>query len=174
MLKNTVKVSLIAVLSAVGIALRTVAVPVAYSVQLTPGMVAPILSGILLGLWPGLTTGLVIGVYAAIFSGEFWLIPLIGNLCLGLGPGLVTAIMHKEEKTKFKIGLYLLSSAIIGGFIPTFGVMSLIIPGAVTIAFISGAIDLTNALIASIIAVLIWSMIRGKIREIEIDDNLKF
>lgn len=162
----SLKISLIAILSAAGLALRTIAIPVAYSVQITPGMIAPILSGILLGLWPGCLTGLIIGIYAAVFSGEFWLIPLIGNLLLGVGAGLATDLMKNWNSKTVKIIMLIISPSIIGGFIPTFSIMCILTPGAVIVAFTSGAIDMINALIAAIIAISAWSLLK-KIKLIE-------
>ncbi|MEM2109023.1 MAG: ECF transporter S component [Candidatus Odinarchaeota archaeon] len=165
-MNTTLKISLIAVLSATGLALRTVAIPISYSVQITPGMIMPILSGITLGLWPGCLTGLIIGIYAAVFSGEFWLIPLIGNLLLGVGAGIVTDLMKDKNNTAIKIIMLVISPSIIGGFIPTFSIMFILTPGTVIIALTSGVIDMVNALIAAIIAILAWGALK-KIKVIE-------
>jgi len=165
-MNTSFKISLIAVLSATGLALRTVAIPVSYSVQITPGMIVPILSGIILGLWPGCLTGLIIGIYAAVFSGEFWLIPLIGNLLLAIGAGIVTDLMKNKNNTIIKIIMLIISPSIIGGFIPTFSIMYILTPGTVIVALTSGAVDTVNALIAAIIAVLVWGALK-KIKLIE-------
>ncbi len=152
----SLKVAVIGVLSAAGLALRTVAVPVTVNVQITPGMIAPILSGILLGLWPGISTGIIVGSYAAVFSGEFWLIPFIGNVLLAVGAGLTSDLTKKNRVGVFEISMMIISPTVIGGFIPTFIIMSLIIPGAFILALLSGVFDMINAMIASIIAVLTW------------------
>ncbi|WEU40941.1 MAG: hypothetical protein OdinLCB4_003270 [Candidatus Odinarchaeum yellowstonii] len=159
-MKLTLKVAVISVLSAAGLALRTVAFPITANVQITPGMIMPILSGILLGLWPGVITGVIVGVYAAVFSGEFWLIPLIGNVCLSLGAGVVTAILKSNKDNCSKMVMLVASPSIIGGFAPTFIIISLITPGAVIVALISGVFDMINALIASILALIAWSALK--------------
>ncbi|MHA1835970.1 MAG: ECF transporter S component [Candidatus Odinarchaeia archaeon] len=158
---STIKITLTALLGALGIVLRTMAFPIISNVQLTPGMIAPILSGMLLGLWPGITTGFIIGIYAALFSGEFWVIPLIGNICLGLGAGLVNYFIRDEQKF-IKSSLFLCSSAVIGGFLPTFTVILAFLPETVAVAAISGLFDLVNALIAAIVALIIREILITK------------
>ncbi len=156
----SLKIAVIGILSATGLGLRTVAFPITVNVQITPGMIAPILSGILLGVWPGVITGIIIGVYAAVFSGELWLIPFIGNILLALGAGIAADLTKKKSESYFKMSMLIITPSIIGGFIPTFTILCLIMPGAFIIALISGIFDMINALIASIIAVLTWSVLK--------------
>jgi uncharacterized membrane protein YeaQ/YmgE (transglycosylase-associated protein family) len=162
-MNTSLKIVLTALLAAIGIALRTIAIPIFSNVQLTPGMIAPILCGMLLGLWPGITTGFIIGLYAGLVSGEFILIPLIGNICLGLAPGIITEINNKTDE-KIRAFLYTITSGLIGGFLPTFGISLWLIPN-LYLASIYGIFDLANAIIAAIIALVIWKILIRKFEE---------
>ncbi|MHA1409524.1 MAG: hypothetical protein ACTSQY_04265 [Candidatus Odinarchaeia archaeon] len=164
-MKLTIKIGLIAILGALGIVLRTIAIPIFADVQLTPGMIAPILAGMLMGVWPGIATGFIIGTYAGLVSGEFFLIPLIGNICLGIGAGIVTEIPKEKIREELRIVLYVVLSAVIGGFLPTFGI-SLFLYADLVLVFIFGLIDMANAAIAALIAIVIWKILIEKFEEL--------
>ncbi|MHA1334080.1 MAG: LytS/YhcK type 5TM receptor domain-containing protein, partial [Candidatus Odinarchaeia archaeon] len=143
-----------------GIVLRTIAIPIFENVQFTLGMIAPILSGMITGLYGGLITGSIVGIYAAVFSGEFWAIPLIGNICLGISTGIISQMLPKENYDKIKIPLYICASAIIGGFIPTFAFLLLLIPSPV-FAATGAVIDMINAAIAAVVSIPIWYKVKS-------------
>ena len=135
------------------------------NVQLTPGMIAPILSGMLLGFVPGAATGAIIGIYAAVISGEFWVIPFLGNICLGISSGLITSFLSKSVSTPVKSILYLISAAVIGGFLPTFITIIIFLPDTLFIAALSGMFDFINALLAAVIALIVWIAVINKFPE---------
>jgi len=166
MLTASTSIVIASILGALGVVLRTFSVQIVENVQITPGMIAPILSGMLLGISGGILTGSIVGVYAAAFSGEFWLIPLIGNICLGISTGI---IKFSRNKKYIKSLLFIISSGIIGGFLPTFIFILMLIPN-VTVAAVSGLSDLINASIAALIAIPIWYEVEkllGKNNEIK-------
>ena len=165
-MRNSIKITLIAILAATGIALRSFSIPIFADVQITPGMIAPILSGMLLGIAPGVFTGLIIGIYAGFVSGEFFLIPLIGNICLGLAPGIISELKKYQLDDKTKVILFVMLSGIIGGFLPTFGISIWLIPNF-NLAIIYGLIDFANAVIAATIAVILWKALIEKFEELK-------
>ncbi|MFX0097172.1 MAG: ECF transporter S component [Candidatus Hodarchaeota archaeon] len=154
----TYKAALSGTLGALGIVLRSFYLEITANVQLTPGMIPPALAGMLMGLEGGFITGLIVGVYGALFSGEFPLIPLAGNMLLGIGPGIIYEIVD-DRHTSLKSILYVLLTGFLGGFAPTFLFLLVLVPPA--IAAPSALFDLTNAIIAGIIGVIIWLLIRN-------------
>ena len=154
----TYKVALSGTLGALGIVLRSFYLEITANVQLTPGMIPPALAGMLMGLEGGFITGLIVGVYGALFSGEFPLIPLVGNVLLGIGPGIVYEILD-DRRTSLKSIVYVLMTGFIGGFIPTFLFLLVLVSPA--IAALSALFDLTNAIIAGAIGVAIWLLLQN-------------
>ncbi|MFX1351676.1 MAG: hypothetical protein ACFFA1_05600 [Promethearchaeota archaeon] len=157
-MQATYRAALSGTLGALGIVLRSFYLEITANVQLTPGMIPPALAGMLMGLEGGFITGLIVGIYGAFFSGEFPLIPLVGNVLLGIGPGVVYEMLD-DRHTSLKGILYVLLTGFVGGFIPTF--LFLVVLVSPAIAVLSALFDLTNAIIAGIIGVIIWLLIRN-------------
>ncbi len=149
------KISLILLLSAAGIALRSVEIPVVPGVMsFTLGMIIPILAGYLMGIASGVCVGAVVGTYAAMFSQESPLIPFVGNICLGLFAGIGFMAKVKFQKME-KLGeiVKLIIPSIGGGMLPTLSIAILTVPP--TIAIISSLLDLLNAFLAATVALIV-------------------
>jgi len=115
------EIAIVAVLGALGALLRYFAAIVVIPgvVELTPSFLIPQLAGMLMGSLGGSLCGVIVGVAGAIRGGEFPLIPLLGNVALGFSTGIVKDVVSEERKKEKKV-LYVVSGALIGGFLPTF------------------------------------------------------
>ncbi len=153
------KISLTLLLSAAGIALRSIEIPIVPEVMsFTLGMIIPILAGYLMGIASGVCVGVVVGTYAAMFSQENPLIPFIGNICLGLFAGIGFMAKAKLQKME-KLGeiVKLIIPSIGGGMLPTLSIAILTVPPM--IALISSLLDLLNAFLAAIVALIVEKII---------------
>jgi hypothetical protein len=123
---NTVTISILAIIAALGIVARMyIRITIIPEVlELTPGFVFSQLGGIIAGLPGGILVGAIVGISGATAGGEFPLLPLIGNICLGLGTGWVYhAIRNRENKLYYL--LVILGGGLIGGFIPSLIIVAL-------------------------------------------------
>ena len=161
---NTKTISLIAVLSALGIVLRyAVAIPVIPDVvELTPSFLIPEFAGMVMGLEGGIIVGTFVGLSGALRGGEFPLIPLLGNIALGISTGIVFFFMKEDNQIRNIITI--ISAGIIGGFIPTFTITLAFLPwtgNAVAAAAISASIDFLQA--------ALWAAVGLPLRKITIE-----
>lgn len=145
------RVALLAVFAALGVVLRIFSIPINVYVTLTPGFTIPLLTGIVLGPIEGVVCGLAVGISGALF--EPALIPIVGNIALGLSTGIPTLARRRLPRLLWA-GLCIVSAAIIGGFLPTFGGM--IFYGVVPVAAAASAsIDAGQAAIWAVVALLL-------------------
>jgi len=151
--------ALLVVFSALGIALRQVAIPTyTLFVNLTPGFIIPLLSGMLLGPLGGIFCGVFVGMSGALW--EPFLIPLVGNIALGLSTGLPSYFRHKIPYSLWLI-LCLIFAICIGGFFPTFAVEVFVAQIPPSVAILSASIDAVQAGLWVIIAFFI---LRGVVK----------
>ncbi|MFX1566185.1 MAG: hypothetical protein ACFFCH_09355 [Promethearchaeota archaeon] len=146
-------IALLAIFAASGIILRQVAIPIFPPyVTLTPGFVIPLLTGIVLGPLGGILCGMFVGV-----SGAFWepvLIPLVGNIALGLSTGLPTYFRHRIHNISWMLTC-VISAILIGGFLPTFSIESLVFGVPSFVAALTASVDALQAGIWVIIALIL-------------------
>lgn len=158
------KVPLILLLSAAGIVLRSMEIPIVPGVMsFTFGMIVPILAGYLMGIAGGASVGVVVGTYAAMFSQENQLIPFIGNICLGIFAGIGAIAGNKLQKKTLEDIVKLIIPSVGGGMLPTLGIAILTVPPI--IAFISSLLDLLNAFLAAVVALTIEKIVPKHLSE---------
>ncbi len=161
------KVALVAVLAAIGAALRYIsAIPIVPGVvEFTPSMAIPALAGMLLGVSGGVTVGFAVGLSGALR--EFPLIPIIGNVMLGLGPGIVKELLSRRRKAGFNPPrilewfLYIFMISIVGGFLPTFAITLMFLYSTPWGAALLGSFDAVNAALAGVAALIIAEAAKG-------------
>jgi hypothetical protein len=155
---NAVTISILAIISALGIVARIyIQIPVISGVLvLTPGFLFSQLGGIIAGLPGGFLVGAIIGIGGAIAGGEPPLVPFIGNICLGLGTGWVFHVISDRESTKFYI-LVITGGAIIGGFIPSLAIYAL--TESIELTLFLALIDCFQACIWAITALIVNRLI---------------
>jgi|Deesub1362B_J571_1020462.scaffolds.fasta_scaffold32370_1 hypothetical protein len=126
---NAKQIAIVTVLGALGALLRYFAAIVVIPgvVELTPSFLIPQLAGMLMGSLGGSLCGVIVGVAGSIRGGEFPLIPLLGNVALGFSTGIVKDVVSEERKRMKKV-LYVVSGALIGGFLPTFLISIFFVP----------------------------------------------
>lgn len=144
----TFRIALLAIFAALGVVLRQLAIPTwSPYVTLTPGFTMPLLTGMVLGPIEGVVCGLMVGISGAFAPiPEPVLIPIIGNIALGLSTGL-PALVRERIPHPFFIGICLVSAPLIGGFLPTFGVETLVFLEHPIGAAIAASLDAIQAII---------------------------
>lgn len=157
--KNTVALTTLALISAIGIVVRVfVRIPLIFGVvELTPGFLFSLLGGIIGGLPGGILVGAITGLGGAMALAEPPLLPLIGNICLGIGSGYAIHFATSRESLRYYL-LVILGAPIIGGFIPTF-LISALYGVVVEIVIASALVDTFQTLIWVIPAILIEKFI---------------
>ncbi|MFW9789171.1 MAG: hypothetical protein ACFFE2_04395 [Candidatus Thorarchaeota archaeon] len=151
---NTVTVTTLAIIAALGIVVRyAIQIPVIPNVVvLTPGFIFSILGGVIGGIPGGALIGAIVGISGALSGTEIPILPMFGNVCLGIGSGYAI-YFSKRDNLKYYI-LVVLGSGLIGGFIPTMTVFySLIDPLVVNI--IAASIDMAQAFLWAIVALIV-------------------
>ncbi len=116
--KNTVALTTIALIAALGLVVRY-AIQISLIppyVELTPGFLFSILGGIIGGIPGGILAGSAVGLGGAMAGGGLSILTLFGNVFLGIGGGYAI-YFAKRDSLKYAI-LVVLGGGIIGGFIP--------------------------------------------------------
>lgn len=151
---NTVALTTIAMIAAIGIVVRyTIQIPVIPNVVvLTPGFMFSILGGIIGGIPGGAIIGAIVGVSGALSGTEIPLLPMFGNICLGLGSGYAI-YFAKRDNVKYYF-LVILGSGIIGGFIPTMTLFYSFVD-SITINLIAASIDMGQAFLWAVVALIV-------------------
>jgi hypothetical protein len=151
---NTVALSTIAVVAAIGIVVRyTIQIPVIpNAVVLTPGFMFSILGGIIGGIPGGAIVGAIVGAAGALSGTEIPILPMFGNICLGIGSGYAIYFANRDTM-KYYI-LVFLGSGIVGGFIPTMTVFSSFVDPLV-VNLIAATLDMMQAFLWVIIALIV-------------------
>ena len=151
---NTVALTTIAIIAAIGIVVRyTIQIPVnPNAVVLTPGFIFSILGGVVGGLPGGVIVGAIVGASGALSGTEVPLLPMFGNICLGIGSGYAIYFANRDT-LKYYI-LVFLGSGIIGGFIPTMTVFSSLVDPLV-VNLIAATIDMTQAFLWAVVALIV-------------------
>ncbi|MDF1540633.1 MAG: hypothetical protein P1Q69_17175, partial [Candidatus Thorarchaeota archaeon] len=160
--KNTVLLTTLAVLAALGIVARIfIRIPVIPGFfELTPGFLFSELGGIVGGIPGGLFVGAVVGIGGALAGGEFPLLPMVGNMCLGLGTG-IAVYLARRNSVKFSL-IAILGGGIIGGFIPTMTIFAAV-TDSLELTFILAIADMIQAVIWAIAAIFVDRYIIQKI-----------
>ena len=155
---NAVTISVLAIISALGIVARIfIRIPIIPGIlELTPGFLFSQLGGIIAGLPGGLVVGAIVGIGGASIAGEPPLLPLIGNICLGMGTGWVFHVITNRESRKFYI-LVITGGAIIGGFIPSLAIYAL--TESLEVSLFLALIDCFQACIWAIAALIVNQVI---------------
>jgi hypothetical protein len=158
--KNTVALTTLAMLAALGIVVRIfVRIPIATDVELTPGFLFSLLGGIIGGVPGGVTVGAIVGLGGALAGGEFPLIPMLGNICLGLGTGIAIHISRDRDSILYRI-VVVLGGGLIGGFIPDLTIFYFLFE-SFELAVFNAILDMSQAFLWAIVALLVE---RGIIR----------
>lgn len=152
--KNTVLLTTLAVLAAIGIVARMfIRIPVIPGfLELTPGFLFSELGGIVGGIPGGLFVGAVVGIGGALAGGEFPLLPMIGNMCLGLGTGFA---VHFSRRNSWRFSIIaILGGGVIGGFIPSMTIFAAV-TDSLELTFIVAIADMIQAILWAIVAIFI-------------------
>jgi len=152
--KNTVALTTIAVIAALGMVVRfTLQIPVIPGlVELTPGFLFSILGGVIGGIPGGILTGITVGLGGALAGGSLSILTLFGNLFLGIGGGYAI-YFAKRDSRKYNI-LVILGAGIIGGLIPSMTLFAAI--GVPFIANLSVAsIDMAQGFLWAVVALVV-------------------
>ncbi|MFX1475067.1 MAG: hypothetical protein ACFFCO_06310 [Promethearchaeota archaeon] len=152
----TFRIALLVIFAALGVVLRQLAIPTwTLYVTLTPGFTMPLLTGMVLGPVEGIVCGLMVGISGAFAPiPEPVLIPIIGNIALGLSTGLPALIRERIPRPLF-IAICLVSASLIGGFLPTFGVETLVFLEHPFGAAIIASLDAVQATIWVVVALFL-------------------
>lgn len=157
--KNTIALSTLAIIAAIGIVVRIfVRIPLIFGVvELTPGFLFSLLGGIIGGVPGGILVGAITGIGGAMALAEPPLLPFIGNICLGIGTGYAIHLVKSRDSLKYYL-LAIIGAPIIGGFIPTF-LISALYGLAIELIIVSAITDAIQTLIWVIPAILIEKLI---------------
>jgi hypothetical protein len=152
-LPPALRVVLLAMLAAVGILLRQVAIPTSLSfVTLTPGFTMPLLTGLALGPIEGLVCGFIVGISGGLT--EPALLPVLGNIALGLSTGFPSLVRGRLPYPLWA-SLCVLSGSFFGGFLPTFSIEVLVFLVHPIAAMAAAVADGLQGIVWAIVAVLL-------------------
>lgn len=154
-LRNTVFITTLAMLGAIGIVVRTfIQITVIPGlVVLTPGFLFSLLGGIVGGIPGGIIVGVITGMGGALSGTEVPILPIIGNICLGLGSGIV--VQYRKERDSWIYGvLVILCGGIIGGFIPSMTIFASLVESIEVIVFYA-SIDMLQAFLWAAVAITV-------------------
>jgi hypothetical protein len=151
---NTVAISTLAIVAAIGIVVRyAIQIPIIpNAVVLTPGFLFSILGGIIGGIPGGAVVGAIVGAAGALSGTEVPILPMFGNICLGIGSGYAI-YFAKRDTLKYYL-LAFLGAGIVGGFIPTMTVFSSLVDPLVA-NLIAATIDMLQAFLWVVVALII-------------------
>ncbi|MHA2025819.1 MAG: hypothetical protein ACW98U_07940 [Candidatus Thorarchaeota archaeon] len=157
--KNTVALTTLALIAAIGIIVRVfVRIPLIFGVvELTPGFLFSLLGGVIGGLPGGILVGAITGLGGAMALAEPPLLPFIGNICLGIGSGYAIHLVLNRDTLRY-YGLVIIGAPIIGGFIPTF-LISALYGLTIELIVVSAITDMIQTLIWVIPALLIEKLV---------------
>ena len=148
----SVWLALLVILTAVGIVLRQIAIPVAVNITLTPGFTAPLLAGMLLGPVAGVLCGLIVGMSGALT--EWWLLPVMGNIALGLSTGLPSLVRGRLPRPVWA-ALCVAMAVVVGGFLPTFTEKVIVELLPAIVAALEACIDAAQAGVWAVVALIL-------------------
>ncbi|MCK5151931.1 MAG: hypothetical protein KAQ65_08820 [Candidatus Thorarchaeota archaeon] len=153
--KNTVLLTTLAVLAAIGIVARMfIRIPVIPGFfELTPGFLFSLLGGVIGGIPGGILVGGIVGIGGAMAGGEFFLMPMIGNIFLGVGTGIAIHLVRDRNSWKYAL-VAILGGSIIGGFIPSMTVFAAV-TASLELTFIVAIADMIQALIWGVVAIMV-------------------
>jgi hypothetical protein len=153
--KNTVALSTLAMLAAMGIVVRIfVRIPVIPGLlDLTPGFLFSELGGVIGGLPGGALVGAIVGLGGAIAGGEPPLLPMIGNICLGIGTGYAIHV-RADRDSRLYIAMVIFGGGVIGGFIPSMTIFAAFTE-SIEITILYAAIDMLQAFLWAFVALLL-------------------
>ncbi|MFW9887385.1 MAG: hypothetical protein ACFFER_04345 [Candidatus Thorarchaeota archaeon] len=153
--KNTVALTTLAMLAAMGIVVRMfVRIPVIPGLlDLTPGFLFSELGGVIGGLPGGALVGAIVGLGGAIAGGEPPLLPMIGNICLGIGTGHAIHVRADRDNPLY-IAMVILGGGFIGGFIPSMTIFAAFTE-SIEITVLYAAIDMLQAFLWAFIALFL-------------------
>jgi hypothetical protein len=153
--KNTAAITILAMISALGVVsrmfLRFTIVP--GLLELTPGFLFSELGGVVGGAFGGILVGAIVGISGALGGGEFPILPLIGNIALGLGTGIAVHIERDRTRRSYA-AIAILGGGLIGGFLPTLGI-SLWLFYPLEAAIFSAILDGAQAVLWAIVALVV-------------------
>jgi hypothetical protein len=150
--KNTVALTTLAMLAAMGIIVRMfVRIPVIPGLlDLTPGFLFSELGGVIGGLPGGTLVGAVVGLGGAMAGGEPPLLPMIGNICLGIGTGWAIHVKTDRDSILYMV-MVVLGGGIIGGFIPSMTIFAAFTE-SIELTILYATIDMLQAFLWAIVA----------------------
>jgi len=153
--KNTVALTTLAMLAALGIVVRMfVRIPVIPGLlDLTPGFLFSELGGVIGGLPGGALVGALVGLGGAIAGGEPPVLPMIGNICLGIGTGYAIHV-KKDRESLLYIAMVILGGGIIGGFIPSMTIF-VVFTESLELTILYAVIDMLQAFLWAFVALLL-------------------
>jgi hypothetical protein len=153
--KNTVALTTLAMLAAMGIVVRMfVRIPVIPGLlDLTPGFLFSELGGVIGGLPGGALVGAIVGLGGAIAGGEPPILPMIGNICLGIGTGYAIHIKMDRDSLLY-IVMVILGGGIIGGFIPSMTIFAAFTE-SIEITILYATIDMLQAFLWAFVALVL-------------------
>ncbi len=153
--KNTVALTTLAILAAMGIVVRIfIRIPVIPGLlDLTPGFLFSELGGVIGGLPGGALVGAIVGLGGAVAGGEPPLLPMIGNICLGIGTGYAIHVKTDRDSLLY-IGMVIIGGGVIGGFIPSMTIFAAFTE-SMELTILYAAIDMLQAFIWAIVALVI-------------------
>jgi len=156
--------ALLVTLTALGVVLRQVAIPVAVNITLTPGFMAPLLTGLLLGPVAGVVCGVIVGLSGALT--EWWLLPVMGNIALGLSTGILSLVRGRLPLSVWVV-LCMVMAVVVGGFLPTFAEKTVVELLPAFAAAIEASIDAAQAGVWAAVALLLEaSVVRPLLRHL--------
>lgn len=157
--KNTVALTTLAMLAAIGIVVRMfVRIPVIPGLlDLTPGFLFSELGGVIGGLPGGALVGAIVGLGGAMAGGEPPLLPMIGNICLGIGTGYAIHVRADRDSLSYAV-MVILGGGIIGGFIPSMTIFAAFTE-SIEITILYAAIDMFQAFLWAIVALLLEKIV---------------
>ncbi|UCE10675.1 MAG: hypothetical protein JSW61_01725 [Candidatus Thorarchaeota archaeon] len=153
--KNTVALVTLALIAALGIAVRTfIEIPIVPGLLvLTPGFLFSLLGGVLGGIPGGVIVGGITGIGGAMTGNEPPLLPFLGNVALGIGAGMAIHIVKERDNIRYVL-LVILGGGLIGGLLPSLTIFASVLdPPEVIIGL--ALIDMTQAILWGLVALIV-------------------
>ncbi|MHA1959933.1 MAG: hypothetical protein ACW99U_06860 [Candidatus Thorarchaeota archaeon] len=153
--KNTVALVTLALIAALGIAVRTfIEIPVVPGlVVLTPGFLFSLLGGVLGGVPGGMIVGGITGIGGAMTGNEPPLLPFLGNVALGIGAGIAIHMIRDRDSIQYALTV-IFGGGIIGGFLPSLTIFASVLDPIEVIMGLA-MIDMIQAFLWGVVALVI-------------------
>ena len=153
--KNTVALTTLAMIAAVGIVVRSTIwfMLIPDVAELTPAFTFSLLGGVIGGVPGGLFVGFIVGLGGIISGTTYPLVPFLGNMLLGVGTGYAVHITGERDSLKYRI-MAVLGGGIIGGFIADLFILPLFLT-TIELILLGAIVDMTQAFIWAMLALVL-------------------